>query len=179
MRDAYFPSTHYAFRVTHYGHNRFDTSCAILLYFNMLKLAVIDGQGGGIGSLVVKRLRDEFGDSLEILALGTNATATAAMMKSRANKGATGENAIVLNASRADILIGPLSIALPNAMLGELTPRMAEAIVLSNAKKFLLPLNQEGVNVIGVEKEPLPHMIEKIVDVVRQEVGEGENYVRS
>jgi len=145
----------------------------------MLKLAVIDGQGGGIGSLVVKRLRDEFGDNLEILALGTNATATAAMMKSRANKGATGENAIVLNASRADILIGPLSIALPNAMLGELTPRMAEAIVLSNAKKFLLPLNQEGVNIIGVEKEPLPHLIEKIVDIVRQEVGEGENYVRS
>jgi len=145
----------------------------------MLKLAVIDGQGGGIGSLVVKRLRDEFGDNLEILALGTNATATAAMMKSRANKGDTGENAIVLNASRADILIGPLSIALPNAMLGELTPRMAEAIVLSNAKKFLLPLNQEGVNIIGVEKEPLPHLIEKIVDIVRQEVGEGENYVRS
>jgi hypothetical protein len=145
----------------------------------MLKISVIDGQGGGIGSLIVKRLRDEFGDSLEILALGTNATATAAMMKSRANKGATGENAIVLNANRSDILIGPLSIALPNAMLGELTPRMAEAIVLSNAKKFLLPLNQEGVNVIGVEKEPLPHMIEKIVDIVRREVGKGENYVRS
>lgn len=145
----------------------------------MLKLAVIDGQGGGIGSLVVKRLRDEFGDSLEIIALGTNATATAAMMKSRANKGATGENAVVLNASRVDILIGPLSIALPNAMLGELTPRMAEAIVLSNAKKFFLPLNQEGVNVVGVEKEPLPHMIEKIVDILRQEIGKGVNYVRS
>lgn len=145
----------------------------------MLKISVIDGQGGGIGSLIVKRLRDEFGDSLEILALGTNATATAAMMKSRANKGATGENAIVLNANRSDILIGPLSIALPNAMLGELTPRMAEAIVLSNARKFLLPLNQEGVNVIGVEKEPLPHVIEKIVDIVRREVEKGENYVRS
>lgn len=145
----------------------------------MLKISVIDGQGGGIGSLIVKRLRDEFGDSLEILALGTNATATAAMMKSRANKGATGENAIVLNANRSDILIGPLSIALPNAMLGELTPRMAEAIVLSNARKFLLPLNQEGVNVIGVEKEPLPHLIEKIVDIVRREVEKGENYVRS
>ena len=146
---------------------------------DILKISVIDGQGGGIGSLIVKRLRDEFGDSLEILALGTNATATAAMMKSRANKGATGENAIVLNANRSDILIGPLSIALPNAMLGELTPRMAEAIVLSNARKFLLPLNQEGINVIGVEKEPLPHMIEKIVDIVRHEVGKGENYVRS
>jgi NAD(P)-dependent dehydrogenase (short-subunit alcohol dehydrogenase family) len=136
----------------------------------MLKIIVIDGQGGGIGSLIVKRLRDEFGDTIEILALGTNAAATSAMMKSRADKGATGENAIILNADRADILIGPLSIMLPNAMLGELTPKMAEAIVLSKAKKFLLPLNQEGVNVIGIEKEPLPHLIEKIVEVVRQEI---------
>jgi hypothetical protein len=145
----------------------------------MLKISVIDGQGGGIGSLIVKRLRDEFGDNIEILGLGTNATATSAMMKSRANKGATGENAIVLNVSRADILIGPLSIVLPNAMLGELTPKMAEAIVLSNARKFLLPLNQEGINIIGVDKEPLPHMIEKVVDIVRHEVGKGEDYVRS
>ncbi|MGQ9571255.1 MAG: DUF3842 family protein [Thermodesulfovibrionales bacterium] len=140
----------------------------------MLKLIVIDGQGGGIGSLIVKRLRDEFGDSIEVLALGTNATATTAMMKSRADKGATGENAIVLNADRADILIGPLSIALPNAMLGELTPKMAEAIVLSKAKKFLLPINQEGVNIIGVNKEPLPHLIEKIIDVVKLELGKGD-----
>ncbi len=140
----------------------------------MLQIAVIDSQGGGIGSLIVKRLRDEFGDSIEILALGTNATATSSMMKSRANKGATGENAIILNASRTDILIGPLSIVLPNAMLGELTPKMAEAIVLSSAKKFLLPLNQEGVNIIGVEKEPLPHMIEKIIENIRNEVGKGD-----
>jgi len=157
----------------------FDTSYMILLYFCMLKISVIDGQGGGIGSLIVKRLRDEFGDSIEILALGTNAAATSAMMKSRADKGATGENAIVLNANRADLLIGPLSIILPNAMLGELTPRMAEAIVLSNARKFLLPLNQEGVNIIGAEKEPLPHMIERIVEIVRHETEKGENYVRS
>lgn len=143
----------------------------------MLKISVIDGQGGGIGSLVVKRLRDEFGDSIEILALGTNAAATSAMMKSRANKGATGENAIILNANRADILIGPLSIVLPNAMLGELTPKMAEAIVLSGAKKFLLPLNQEGVNIIGIEKEPLPHIIEKIIEIVRHEVGKGDYHV--
>mgnify|MGYP001577735670 FL=1 len=140
----------------------------------MLKIVVIDGQGGGIGGLIVKRLREEFGDIIEILALGTNAAATSAMMKSRADKGATGENAIVLNADRADILIGPLSIMLPNAMLGELTPKMAEAIVLSKAKKFLLPLNQEGVNVIGVEKEPLPHLIEKIIEIVRQEIGKGD-----
>ncbi len=136
-----------------------------------MKIAVVDGQGGGIGSLIVKRLREEFGDSLEILALGTNAAATTAMMKARANKGATGENAIVLNAGKVQVITGPLSIVLPNAMLGEMTVRMAEAIASSDAKKILLALNQEGIDVIGVEKEPLPHMVEKIVGTIRQELG--------
>jgi hypothetical protein len=137
----------------------------------MFKIAVVDGQGGGIGGLIVKRLRDEFGDEIEILALGTNSAATSAMMKSRSNKGATGENAIVWNANKVDMIIGPLSIVLPNAMFGELTPKMAEAIASSDAKKILLPLNQEGIDVIGVEKEPLPHMIEKIIETVRHEIG--------
>ena len=137
----------------------------------MFKIGVIDGQGGGIGSLIVKRLRDEFGDAIEILALGTNAAATTAMMKSRANKGATGENAIVWNAGRVDLITGPLSIVFPNAMLGELTPKMAEAIVSSNIKKILLPLNQEGIDVAGVEKEPLPHMVEKLIERIRKETG--------
>lgn len=137
----------------------------------MFKIAVVDGQGGGIGSLIVKRLRDEFGDEIEILALGTNAAATSAMMKTRSNKGATGENAIVWNANMVNMIVGPLSIVLPNAMLGELTPKMAEAIASSDAKKILLPLNQEGIYVIGVEKEPLPHMIENFIDTIRHEIG--------
>ena len=137
----------------------------------MFKIAVIDGQGGGIGNLIVKRLRDEFGDEIEILALGTNAAATSSMMKARANKGATGENAIVWNSTRVNMIVGPLSIVLPNAMLGELTPKMAEAIVSSQVKRSLLPLNQEGIDVIGVEREPLPHMIEKVIEAVRQETG--------
>jgi len=139
--------------------------------YRVVKIAVVDGQGGGIGSLIVKRLREEFGDSIEILALGTNAAATSAMMKARANKGATGENAITWNAGRVDMIIGPLSIVLPNAMLGELTGRMAEAISSSDAKKILLTLNQEGIEIIGVEREPLPHMIDKIAEAVRQEIG--------
>jgi hypothetical protein len=143
----------------------------------VIKIAVVDGQGGGIGSLIVKRLRDEFGDSIDILALGTNAAATTAMMKSRANKGATGENAIVLNVSRVEMIIGPLSVVLPNAMLGELTPKMAEAIVAADAKKILLPLNQEGINLAGVEKEPLPHMVEKIIEIVRLETGKEKQHV--
>ncbi len=137
----------------------------------MLTVAVVDGQGGGIGSLIVKRLKDEFGDTIEILALGTNAAATSAMMKSKSNKGATGENAISWNANRVDMIIGSLSIVIPNAMLGELTHTMAEVIVSSHAKKILLPLNQEGIDVVGVVKEPLPHMVEKIIEIVRKEVG--------
>jgi NAD(P)-dependent dehydrogenase (short-subunit alcohol dehydrogenase family) len=135
------------------------------------KIAVVDGQGGGIGSLIVRRLREEFGDGIELIALGTNSAATAAMMRSRANKGATGENAIVCNVNKVDIIIGPLSIVLANAMLGELTPKMAEAIASSTSKKILLPLNQEGIDIISVEKEPLPHMIEKIIDKIKMIIG--------
>jgi Domain of unknown function (DUF3842) len=134
----------------------------------MLKIAVIDGQGGGIGSLIVKRLKDEFKDRFEILALGTNAAATSAMMKSRANKGATGENAIVYNSDRVDMLIGPLSITLPNAMLGEVTVKMAVAIVSSPARKILLPLNQEGIEIAGGNKEPLPHLIELLITKIKE-----------
>jgi len=143
----------------------------------VVRIAIIDGQGGGIGSLIVKRLRDEFGDEIEILVLGTNASATAAMMKSRANKGATGENAIIWNSNRVDLIIGTLSIVLPNAMLGELTPKIAETIVAANVRKILLPLNQEGIEFVGLEKEPLPHMIEKIIDIIRQETGKEKSDV--
>jgi hypothetical protein len=136
----------------------------------MRKVAVIDGQGGGIGSLIIKKLKEEFGDALDITALGTNSTATSAMMKARANKGATGENAIIWNACRVDAIVGPLSIVLANGMLGELTPAMAAAIASSPAKKFLVPLNQENVEVIGILKDPLPHLIEKLVERIKEEM---------
>ncbi len=133
-----------------------------------MKIAVIDGQGGGIGSLIVKKLRENFGDEIEIIALGTNSAATSQMMKARANKGATGENAIVFNAYRVDLIIGPLSIVLANGMLGELSPKMAEAVSTSRAKKLLLPLNQEGVEIIGLIHEPLPHLVEKMIESMRE-----------
>lgn len=134
----------------------------------MLKIAVIDGQGGGIGSLIVKRLREEFGEELEIIALGTNAAATSAMMKARANKGATGENAIIWNSDRVQMIVGPLSIAFPNGMLGEVTPKMAAAIVSSGARRVLLPLNQEGIDIVGVQKEPLPHLMEHVISQIKE-----------
>ncbi len=136
----------------------------------MLKIAVIDGQGGGIGSLVVKKLREEFGDTIEITALGTNAVATMAMMKSGADKGASGENAIAWNSGRVSIITGSISIILPNAMLGELTPAMAEAVSSSTAKKILLPLNQEQVDIVGITKEPLPHLVEALIQNIKETI---------
>ncbi len=136
----------------------------------MLKIAVIDGQGGGIGSYIIKSLREEFGDKVEIIALGTNAAATANMMKAKANKGASGENAILWNIKKVDIILGPLSIIVANAMMGELTPSMAEGIGSANAKKILLPINQEGIELIGFIKEPLPHLVEKLILHLKEEL---------
>lgn len=129
----------------------------------MIKIAVIDGQGGGIGSLVVKRLRDTFGDKVEVIGLGTNSQATVAMLKARANKGATGENAIITNSGRVDLIIGSISILMADSMMGEFTLKMANAISTSNAKKILIPLNQEGIEIIGIKRQPLPHMVDDLM----------------
>jgi len=134
------------------------------------RICIIDGQGGGIGSLIVKKIREVFEERVEVIALGTNAAATAAMMKARANRGASGENAICWTVKDADVIIGPLSILMANAMMGELTPRMAEAISSSPALKILLPLTQERVMVLGVRREPLPHYVEELVEKVLKEV---------
>jgi len=134
----------------------------------MMKIGVFDGQGGGIGSAIIKRLREEFGEKVEVLALGTNSIATAQMMKSRANKGATGENAIVQTASKVDILIGPIGIVLAQSMMGEVTPAIAQAVASSPGLKFLIPLSQEKVEVIGLIPEPLPHLVEKLINRIKE-----------
>jgi len=128
-----------------------------------VKICVIDGQGGGIGALIIKRIKEVYGEAVEILALGTNAIATAQMMKSGANRGATGENAIVVTTRQADVVIGPIGIVLADAMMGEVTPQVAAAVASCQARKFLLPLTQENVEVVGIKREPLPHLVEQIV----------------
>ncbi|MDX9786606.1 MAG: DUF3842 family protein [Desulfobacterales bacterium] len=129
----------------------------------MNRIIVMDGQGGGIGSAIIRHLRERYGEGTEILALGTNAIATAQMLKAGANKGASGENAIKQTTRHADYLIGTIGIALPHAMMGEVTPKMAEAVALSPAKKILIPLTQENVEVVGVQSMPLPHLIDALI----------------
>ena len=127
------------------------------------RICVIDGQGGGIGATLIKYLKATFGESLELIALGTNAIATAQMLKAGANRGASGENAICTCVAHTDCVIGPIAITWANAMLGEVTPRMAEAITTSQAMKILLPLSQERVEIVGIVKEPLPHLVQEAV----------------
>jgi hypothetical protein len=133
-------------------------------------IAVIDGQGGGIGSLIIKGLREALHEEVEIIALGTNAMATGTMLKAGANKGASGENAIVQTVKVVDLVAGTLSIVLAHSMMGELTPRMAEAIASSPALKCLLPLRISDFEVIGAPKEPLPHLIEQLVKRVQETI---------
>jgi len=135
-----------------------------------MRIAVIDGQGGGIGKYIIEKLRKELPEEVEILALGTNALATAAMLKAGANEGASGENAVVFNAGRVDLIVGPISIVMANAMLGEVTPRMAEAVSSSAAPKILLPVTRGDIELAGYKSEPLPHLIEDLLTKIKERI---------
>jgi hypothetical protein len=111
---------------------------------------------------VVERLRKTLPEQTEIIALGANAIATAAMMKAGANKGASGENAIRQTAPRLDIITGVLAIVQPHSMLGEITPAMVEALVQSRARKILMPLKSGDIELVGLKDEPIPHLIEEL-----------------
>jgi len=136
-----------------------------------VSLAVVDGLGGGIGSLIIKRLREFIGSEIEIVALGTNAIATSAMMKAGANRGASGENAIALVVQEVDLILGSVAVVVANSMMGELTPRMAEAISSARARKILLPLALNRLELVGVSGEPLPHLVEMAVQRVKELTG--------
>ncbi|MDH7578659.1 MAG: DUF3842 family protein [Bacillota bacterium] len=132
-----------------------------------MKIAVVDGQGGGIGKVITGQIRKELPPETEIIALGTNAIATSLMLKAGANEGASGENAVIQSVKDVDLIVGSLGIILAHSMQGELTPGMAEAIAKSRAKKILLPLTPVQVKVVGMEEEaetePLNHLVARLV----------------
>lgn len=129
-----------------------------------MKIAVLDGMGGGIGAQIVQRLKTLAVAPDQIVALGTNASATSAMIKAGADVGATGENAIVFNAGRVDCITGPVGIVIPNSMMGEVTPAIATAVASSGAVKVLIPLQQAHVELVGVESIALNHLLEQLVE---------------
>ena len=134
-----------------------------------MTICVVDGQGGKIGSVIIARLKERLKEQVEIIALGTNSLATQNMMKARANKGASGENAMVTTLRKADIVIGTINILMANSMLGEFTPRMAQAVSESEAMKYILPVTQSNLVVIGMPGLSIPQMI----DILAHEVEKG------
>jgi len=133
-------------------------------------IAVVDGQGGGLGRTIIQRLKDKLPD-VHIRVLGTNATATGAMLRAGAKDGATGENALIFNIARADIITGPIGIIMPNGLLGELTTRMAEAIGTSHAKKILIPSNSCNISMAIVE-EPVQRYIDQCIEMICAEAAQ-------
>ncbi len=132
-----------------------------------MRVAVIDGQGGGIGKSLVEKIKGRFGNQVQVIALGTNAVATSLMIRAGADDGASGENAIIVNVNQVDIIVGTVGIISANAMLGELTPGMAEAISNSPAKKVMIPLNRCNLMVTGVSSQSLPEHIDEVIETIR------------
>ena len=137
-----------------------------------MKIVVIDGQGGRLGRLLVEEVRARLPQA-EIHALGTNAAATAAMRKGGADHAATGENPVVWGVRDADGVLGPIGILVANAILGEVTPKMAQAVGSCRGKKFLIPVNSCGVAVAGVAEAPMPVYAAQAVEALVRELAGG------
>jgi hypothetical protein len=131
-------------------------------------IAVVDGMGGSIGHQLILELRRRLPETTEIIALGANAIATGNMMKARANRGATGENPVRVCIGEADVIMGSVSILIPNSMMGELTPEMATAIASAPGRKILLPLTNPRIEIMGTSETPLPKLIEQAVELVKE-----------
>jgi len=130
----------------------------------MKKVLIIDGQGGQIGSQLVKSLINY---NIEIIAIGTNSTATSAMMKAGAKIGATGENPVIVGCKDADIIIGPIGIVIADSLYGEITPKMAKAVGQSSAKKILIPINKCNNIVVGTKDLTVTEMIKEVLEIIK------------
>ena len=132
-----------------------------------MDILIIDGQGGNLGRMLTRRLREALPQA-DIVAVGTNSTATENMLKGGADRAATGENAVVVNARRARVITGPLGIVIADALMGEVSPAMAMAVGTSDAVRVLIPMNRCDTLVAGVAEKPMGELME---DAVRRIVG--------
>ena len=129
-----------------------------------MNVLVIDGQGGGIGKLLVSGIKSEYPDFF-VTAVGANSIATSAMLKAAA----TGENAVCVGCRKADVIAGPVGIVIADALLGEITPKMAATIGQSDAKRVLVPVNHCDNIVVGVGDIPMAKLVQSAV----KEIGKG------
>ena len=131
------------------------------------RVLIIDGQGGNMGRQLVEQLLLQSSITLDITVVGTNAIATANMLKASARvQGATGENAVVVAARKADVIVGPVGIVMADALMGEITPAMANAVAQSNAYKVLLPVNKCNHFIVGVRDDSMSQLVQQAVQEV-------------
>lgn len=136
-----------------------------------MRVLIIDGQGGGMGARLVCALKQAALPDAELIGAGTNVLAANAMLKAGADGAASGENAIAVNAARADVILGPVGIVMANSLLGEITPRMAEAVASSGAEKILIPAGRCCVKIAGLAQKPMDSYIAEAVAMVKKEAG--------
>lgn len=127
-----------------------------------MNILVIDGQGGQLGSALIKAIKANF-PGLNISAVGTNATASAAMLKAGAHQAATGENPVIVACRKADVIIGPVGIVIADALFGEITPKMAVAVGQADAVRILLPVNKCDNFIAGVPVLTMSVLVEDSV----------------
>ena len=127
------------------------------------QILIIDGQGGMLGKQLVESTRKRI-PGAEITAVGTNSIATTNMLKAGAQNGATGENAVLVGAKRADVIVGPIGIVIADSLFGEITPAMAKAVGESPVIKILLPVNKCNNIVIGAEGRSMSELIQEAMN---------------
>ena len=132
-----------------------------------MNILVIDGQGGQLGGQLIKSLKMNF-NNVKVIAVGTNATATATMLKSGADQAATGENPVIVMCRKADIIIGPIGIVIADAMFGEITPQMAVAVGQADAVRILLPINKCDNLVAGIPDISTATILEDVILKVKK-----------
>ena len=138
-----------------------------------MTILVIDGQGGKLGRQLVKAVSERFPQA-ELIAVGTNSAATANMLKGGAQRGATGENSVLVACRRADIIVGPVGIVVADSLLGEVTPAMAAAVGQSQAVRILVPINRCETLVAGVAGLPTSRLLEDAMDKIQTVLEKGE-----
>ena len=134
-----------------------------------MNILIIDGQGGQLGAQIIKAIRGAFADA-DITAIGTNAVATASMLKAGAHQAATGENPVIVACRKADVIIGPIGIVIADSLMGEVTPKMAVAIGQADAKRILLPVNKCDNLIAGVAKPTVSTLIEDVISKLKNGV---------
>ncbi len=128
-----------------------------------ITIAVVDGLGGGLGAQLVAGVRQTLGKDAAVLALGANAAATERMIKAGADRGASGENALRVSIGLADYILGPIGIIVPNSLLGEITPAMAQAVMEARGERILVPVAHQHFFLAGVETRPVGALVEDAV----------------